>query len=257
MALIKSQNITPKLRWQQIVKLKHSKTKYNFFFVRQKTNHKLTLQGLKNLYGLRRLHKTYLYNFYIRKIKLVPYIIFDYGARQKPLTEFVWGKSIYNQINAFLHSELSHPGFILYPLRYIFILNKKFINQMLPLKYITLNFNMNYIFNNSNQYITYSKSSGVNSLKKIDLKKVKLARVELPSKKLKLFSINIYAILSITKNLFIHKIVEGGWGYAKTTKKVINVRGVAKNPVDHPNGGRTKSKQPELSPWGWIAKKTK
>jgi len=26
------------------------------------------------------------------------------------------------------------------------------------------------------------------------------------------------------------------------------VRGVAKNPVDHPNGGRTKAKQPELSP---------
>ena len=31
---------------------------------------------------------------------------------------------------------------------------------------------------------------------------------------------------------------------------VIAVRGVAKNPVDHPNGGRTKAKQPELSPWG-------
>jgi len=26
------------------------------------------------------------------------------------------------------------------------------------------------------------------------------------------------------------------------------VRGVAKNPVDHPQGGRTKAKQPELSP---------
>jgi len=26
------------------------------------------------------------------------------------------------------------------------------------------------------------------------------------------------------------------------------VRGVAMNPVDHPNGGRTKAKQPELSP---------
>jgi len=25
---------------------------------------------------------------------------------------------------------------------------------------------------------------------------------------------------------------------------------VAKNPVDHPNGGRTKAKQPERSPWG-------
>jgi ribosomal protein L2 len=29
------------------------------------------------------------------------------------------------------------------------------------------------------------------------------------------------------------------------------------NPVDHPNGGRTKSVQPEKSPWSWIAKKKK
>jgi ribosomal protein L2 len=29
------------------------------------------------------------------------------------------------------------------------------------------------------------------------------------------------------------------------------------NAVDHPNGGRTKSKQPELSPWGWVAKHNK
>jgi len=33
------------------------------------------------------------------------------------------------------------------------------------------------------------------------------------------------------------------------------VRGVAMNPVDHPNGGRTKTNQPEKSVWGWIAKK--
>jgi ribosomal protein L2 len=29
------------------------------------------------------------------------------------------------------------------------------------------------------------------------------------------------------------------------------------NPVDHPNGGRTKAKQTELSPWGWVAKRNK
>lgn len=28
------------------------------------------------------------------------------------------------------------------------------------------------------------------------------------------------------------------------------VRGVAMNPVDHPNGGRTKTNQPEKSVWG-------
>jgi ribosomal protein L2 len=27
------------------------------------------------------------------------------------------------------------------------------------------------------------------------------------------------------------------------------------NPVDHPNGGRTKSCKPEKSLWGWVAKK--
>lgn len=32
------------------------------------------------------------------------------------------------------------------------------------------------------------------------------------------------------------------------------VRGVAKNAVDHPNGGRTKTNKPEKSPWGWVAK---
>jgi large subunit ribosomal protein L2 len=35
------------------------------------------------------------------------------------------------------------------------------------------------------------------------------------------------------------------------------VRGVAMNPVDHPHGGRTKSSSPEISPWGWVAKKNK
>ena len=29
------------------------------------------------------------------------------------------------------------------------------------------------------------------------------------------------------------------------------------NPVDHPHGGRTKSSSPEVSPWGWVAKKNK
>ena len=35
------------------------------------------------------------------------------------------------------------------------------------------------------------------------------------------------------------------------------VRGVARNPVDHPHGGRTKTNKPEVSIWGWVAKKNK
>jgi ribosomal protein L2 len=29
------------------------------------------------------------------------------------------------------------------------------------------------------------------------------------------------------------------------------------NPVDHPNGGRAKTVQPEKSPWNWVAKHKK
>jgi len=35
------------------------------------------------------------------------------------------------------------------------------------------------------------------------------------------------------------------------------VRGVAKNPVDHPHGGRTKTNSPERTPWGKTAKYNK
>lgn len=81
--------------------------------------------------------------------------------------------------------------------------------------------------------------------------------IELPSKKLKLLPLYVYCIFSNNKNFFYNKLVDGGWGYSQKTKKLVSVRGVAKNPVDHPQGGRTKAKQPELSPWGWIAKRNK
>jgi large subunit ribosomal protein L2 len=55
-------------------------------------------------------------------------------------------------------------------------------------------------------------------------------------------------------NLSLHKNVSGKWSNSGKILNRIVVRGVAKNPVDHPNGGRTKAKQPELSPWGWVAK---
>lgn len=213
--------------------------------------------GQKNFSGLRRLHKTILYRFYITKLTITPFVVFDYGFKKFPLVEFVWARSNFNQIALFLQSEVSYPGFVFYPLAYIIRDYKAFGNQLLPLKYIPINFLISYIFNKKNINMIYSKSSGSNSIKKKHLKKNKLTYVELPSKVLKLFSINTFAVTTTTRNLLLNKIVEGGWGFFKTAKKLIHVRGVAKNPVDHPNGGRTKSKQPELSPWGWIAKKTK
>jgi ribosomal protein L2 len=58
-------------------------------------------------------------------------------------------------------------------------------------------------------------------------------------------------------NFYISRLTEGKWGFSFHSHKKINVRGVAMNPVDHPNGGRAKSVQPEKSPWNWVAKKSK
>lgn len=39
--------------------------------------------------------------------------------------------------------------------------------------------------------------------------------------------------------------------------KTLQVRGVAKNPIDHPNGGRTRGKMLFRTPWGLVAKHNK
>lgn len=48
-------------------------------------------------------------------------------------------------------------------------------------------------------------------------------------------------------------------GKASTIRQVktLQVRGVAKNPIDHPNGGRTRGKNSFRTPWGLIARKNK
>ena len=49
----------------------------------------------------------------------------------------------------------------------------------------------------------------------------------------------------------------GKVGDLKFLVKKPNVRGVARKPVEHQDGGRTKTNQPEVSIWGWIAKRNK
>lgn len=52
-------------------------------------------------------------------------------------------------------------------------------------------------------------------------------------------------------------LIPGKAGFLKIVGKKSKVRGVARNPVDHPHGGRTKTNQPEVSIWGWVAKRNK
>lgn len=79
-------------------------------------------------------------------------------------------------------------------------------------------------------------------------KTVKLILVKLPSEKHYLFMAGTRCFIGKNTNFFTNKYIEGKWGNSLHNTKMLTVRGVAMNPVDHPNGGRTKAKQPEKSP---------
>lgn len=62
------------------------------------------------------------------------------------------------------------------------------------------------------------------------------------------------AVLGRNSNRRNNKRIIGSAGLNFFNGRKSKVRGVAMNPVDHPNGGRTKTPKPERSPWGWVAK---
>ena len=114
------------------------------------------------------------------------------------------------------------------------------------------------VTNKLNNKITYAKSAGTFcKLKKPKKTKKKLIKLVLPSSNEILLNKLSKGYIGKNCNFYLPKLVEGKWGYSLHKTKHINVRGVAMNPVDHPNGGRTKSVKPEKSPWSWIAKKKK
>lgn len=213
--------------------------------------------GHKAVAGVRYKFKTKLINYFNKNISVAPLIGLSYGFNLYPIKEFLWCKTMFNQIFAFLPTELSYPGFKFFPLRHLELTNMNIGNQIIPLELVPINTLISFVFDKNNVSMTYARSSGSNAIKRKHIKKVKLAYITLPSNGLKLLPLYTNCVLSTTKNLLLHKIIEGGWGFYTKQKKKITVRGVAMNPVDHPNGGRTKAKQPELSPWGWIAKRNK
>ncbi len=114
------------------------------------------------------------------------------------------------------------------------------------------------VSNKLNNKLTFAKASGTYcTTKKTKKTKKKLIQVVLPSTQEILLSKLCVAYIGQNTNLKLHELIEGKCGFSFYKKKKIKVRGVAMNPVDHPNGGRTKTVQPERSPWNWIAKKKK
>ena len=62
------------------------------------------------------------------------------------------------------------------------------------------------------------------------------------------YGIHAESTIGKNTNFRLNELIEGKCGFSFHKKKKISVRGVAMNPVDHPNGGRAKTVQPERSP---------
>jgi large subunit ribosomal protein L2 len=78
-------------------------------------------------------------------------------------------------------------------------------------------------------------------------KEKKKFSIILPSKKIIfIYSLN-FIVIGRNDLIFSKFKVFGSAGKNKNNGKKSIVRGVAKNPIDHPHGGRTKTNKPEVS----------
>lgn len=82
-------------------------------------------------------------------------------------------------------------------------------------------------------------------------------QITLPSGKLITVSYNYYGFIGRNSGIFSYKQYLGKASCASNHLRRIIVRSCAKNPVDHPNGGRTRGKQLMKTPWGKVARSGK
>lgn len=205
-------------------------------------------------------YKNFNYNTHCLTSKNLILIVKHFSYKLKPYKKIIVCQTIDNINYNIPGIEFLNPGQIIFPLHNFKNLIQNFCLRgfstllwKLPINTICSN-----ISNYNNTKITFSKASGTFcKLKKNKKNKKKLLLVELPSKQEKLLTKNTKIFVGKNQNFKTNELIEGKWGFSFSLKKKINVRGVAMNPVDHPNGGRTKTVQPERSPWNWVAKKKK
>lgn len=107
----------------------------------------------------------------------------------------------------------------------------------------------NIISINSNKS-KYAKSAGtyLSIYKKIE--ELNMFILNLPTGDKKIFNGFSCATIGRNSNFLNKYTVIGKAGININRGFKSSVRGIAMNPVDHPHGGRTKTNQPEMSPWG-------
>lgn len=109
------------------------------------------------------------------------------------------------------------------------------------------------IFSKSNKSLVATSSGTYCSVISNDFES-NLVGVVLPSGSNKIYNGDFVVTVGRIAHELNSKLVWGKAGNYHHQGFRSTVRGVAMNPVDHPHGGRTKTNQPEKSPWGWVTK---
>lgn len=167
--------------------------------------------------------------------------------------------------NSYLALVLYKNGFISYIIAPSLLKEKDIIysglnipyklGSCMPLYKIPSSFFIHNVELNARKGSIFARSAGtsIQMLKKTD----QFVLIRLPSKEERVISLKNWGVLG--KVAFEHKklIKKTKAGSLKSKGKKPVVRGVAKNPIDHPHGGgegRTTAGQPSVSPWGIYTK---
>jgi len=126
-----------------------------------------------------------------------------------------------------------------------------------PLGYLTVTMCFFNVTQSYNRPLYFCRSGGTFcTLMRYNIEKGACV-VRLPSVKLLTLNESNYVMLGRNSNTLPKGVWLGKAGFNIKKGFRPSVRGVAKNPVDHPHGGRTKTNSPERTPWGRVAKYNK
>jgi len=98
-----------------------------------------------------------------------------------------------------------------------------------------------------NSKSVYARSAGTYVFLDEILSEIGMSIVKLPSGTRRVVALDSLVMLGRNSNISQKYRVEGKASYGINRGKKQITRGVAMNPVDHPNGGRTKTNKPEKS----------
>ena len=148
-------------------------------------------------------------------------------------------------------------------------INQRVFSSILPKKFWINNLPGNYVLLKFLDKFCIISNIIINNIKRVSMSPgtfcqlvdffndFNLVKVSLPSKKCIFLSSFCFVLLGRNSQQQQKFCYLGKAGSNVNTGFKPKVRGVARNPVDHPHGGRTKTNKPEVSIWGWVAKKNK